>query len=39
MMIIGSWLGARLVRRIDQQLFQRVLGVVLLVSGTALALK
>jgi uncharacterized protein len=39
MMVVGSWLGARLVRRFDQVLFQRVLGVVLLVSGTALALK
>jgi len=39
MMILGSWLGARLVRRFDPQLFHRAVGVVLLVSGTALALK
>jgi uncharacterized protein len=39
MMIIGSWLGARLVRRFDPLLFHRAVGVVLLFSGAALALK
>ncbi len=38
-MILGSWLGARLVRRFDPLRFHRAVGVVLLASGTALALK
>lgn len=39
MVIAGSWLGARLVRHIDLQLFNRAVAVVLLVSGSALILK
>lgn len=38
-MVIGSWLGARVVRRIDALLFARAVGVVLLVSGAALVFK
>ena len=38
-MIIGSWLGARVVRRIDALLFARAVGAVLLVSGAALVFK
>jgi uncharacterized protein len=39
MVVIGSWLGARVVRRFDPVLFSRAVGVVLLVSGTALMFK
>lgn len=39
MVIAGSWLGARLVQRIDMQLFNRAVAVVLLVSGSALIFK
>lgn len=39
MMIIGSWLGARLVRRFDPLLFSRAVGAVLLLSGAALIIK
>lgn len=38
-MILGSWLGARVVRRLDQALFNRVIAMVLLASGAALLLK
>lgn len=39
MVVIGSWLGARVVRRFDPVLFNRVVGAVLLVSGTVLVFK
>jgi len=39
MVVIGSWLGARVVRRFDPVLFSRAVGVVLLVSGAALIFK
>jgi uncharacterized protein len=39
MVVVGSWLGARVVRRFDPVLFSRAVGVVLLVSGTALMFK
>lgn len=39
MMIAGSWLGARVIRRFDEVLFNRVVGVVLLASGAALIFK
>lgn len=39
MMVIGSWLGARVVRRFDPVLFNRAVGAVLLVSGAALIFK
>jgi len=39
LMLLGSWLGVRVVRRIDQRLFTRLIAVVLLISGTALILK
>jgi hypothetical protein len=39
MMIIGSWLGVRMVRRFDAVVFNRAVGVVLLVSGGALLFK
>lgn len=35
-MLIGSWLGARLIRSFDAHRFNRAIGVVLLVSGAAL---
>ena len=35
-MLIGSWLGARLIRSFDTRRFNRAIGVVLLVSGAAL---
>jgi uncharacterized membrane protein YfcA len=38
-MIIGSWLGVRVVRRFDAVLFSRAVGAVLLVSGAALVFK
>ncbi|MGA0034081.1 MAG: sulfite exporter TauE/SafE family protein [Burkholderiales bacterium] len=38
-MILGSWLGARVVRRLNQALFNRVIAAVLLASGAALLLK
>ena len=38
-MVLGSWLGARVVRRLNQELFNRVIAGVLLVSGAALLLK
>lgn len=38
-MILGSWLGARVVRRLDQALFNRAVATVLLASGAALLLK
>jgi uncharacterized membrane protein YfcA len=39
MMLAGSWLGARVIRRFDQVLFNRAVGIVLLVSGAALIFK
>jgi uncharacterized membrane protein YfcA len=39
MMWLGGYLGNRLVRRINQQWFDRVLGILLIVSGAALLLK
>lgn len=39
MVVIGSWLGARVVRRFDPVAFNRAVGVVLLVSGAALVFK
>ncbi len=39
MVVIGSWLGTCVVRRFDPVLFNRAVGAVLLVSGTALVLK
>lgn len=39
LMLAGSWLGVRLIRRFDQALFNRAVGVVLLVSGAALTFK
>jgi len=38
-MLLGSWLGARVVRRLNQALFNRVVAMVLLASGAALLLK
>ena len=39
MMLIGSWLGARLVRRFNPEWFNRAVGAVLLASGGALLIK
>jgi len=39
MMLAGSWLGARLVRRFDPLWFNRAVGAVLLASGMALIFK
>ncbi|MBS1219087.1 MAG: hypothetical protein H6R21_2220 [Proteobacteria bacterium] len=39
MVIVGSWLGARVVRQFDPVLFNRAVGAVLLVSGMALIFK
>ena len=39
MMLIGSYFGARLIRRFDQAKFNRALSCVLLVSGLALLIK
>lgn len=39
MVVIGSWLGVRLVRRFDPLLFNRAVGAVLLISGAALVFK
>lgn len=39
MMLIGSWLGARLIRRFDTVWFGRAVGLVLLASGGALLIK
>lgn len=39
MMLAGSWLGAKLVRRFNPLWFNRAIGIVLLASGAALALK
>lgn len=38
-MVAGSWLGARVVRRFDAVLFSRAVGAVLLFSGAALIFK
>jgi uncharacterized membrane protein YfcA len=38
-MLLGSWLGARLVRRFNATWFNRAIGVVLLASGCALLVK
>ncbi len=39
MMVVGSVLGVRVVRRFDQAMFSRAVGVVLLASGAALIFK
>lgn len=39
MMLVGSWLGARLIRRFNPEWFGRAVGVVLLASGAALLIK
>jgi uncharacterized membrane protein YfcA len=39
LMVLGSWLGAYVVRRVDQARFNRIIGAVMLVSGAALLLK
>lgn len=39
MVVVGSVLGARIVRRFDQAVFSRAIGVVLLASGAALIFK
>lgn len=39
MVALGSWLGARVVRRFDPVRFNRAVGAVLLVSGAALVFK
>lgn len=39
MMLVGSWLGARLIRRVDPVWFNRSVGAVLLASGGALLIK
>ena len=39
MVVIGSWLGARVVRRFNPVAFNRAVGVVLLISGAALVFK
>lgn len=39
MMVVGSVLGVRIVRRFDQAMFSRAVGLVLLASGTALIFK
>lgn len=39
LMLAGSWFGVKLIRRFDQTLFNRAVGVVLLASGAALAFK
>jgi uncharacterized membrane protein YfcA len=39
MVVIGSWLGVRVVRRFDPVLFSRAVGIVLLISGAALVFK
>ena len=39
MMLVGSWLGARLIRRFDPAWFNRAVGIVLLASGAALLIK
>jgi uncharacterized membrane protein YfcA len=39
LMVLGSWIGARLAGRYDQAKFNRAVGCVLLVSGAALLLK
>ena len=39
LMMLGSYLGERLVRRVEQRRFERVLGVILVVSGAVLILR
>ena len=39
LVLLGDYLGERLVRRIDQRHFEQVLGAVLIVGGTVLVLK
>jgi uncharacterized protein len=39
LMMIGSYLGERLVRHVEQRRFERVLGGILIVSGAVLVLK
>jgi uncharacterized membrane protein YfcA len=39
MMLVGSWLGTRLVRRFNPEWFNRAVGAVLLASGGALLIK
>lgn len=38
-MLLGSWLGAKLIRRVNAEWFNRAIGVVLLASGGALLIK
>lgn len=38
-MLFGSWLGAKLIRRVNAEWFNRAIGVVLLASGSALLIK
>jgi uncharacterized membrane protein YfcA len=39
LVLLGGWIGARVVARMDQERFGRLVGCVLLVSGSILALK
>ncbi len=39
LVLLGGWIGARVVARLDQERFGRLVGYVLLVSGAILALK
>jgi hypothetical protein len=39
LMMLGSYLGERLVRRVEQRRFERVLGAILILSGAVLVLK
>jgi uncharacterized membrane protein YfcA len=39
LVVIGSWLGERLIRRLDPRVFGSLVGVLILLSGVALLLK
>jgi uncharacterized membrane protein YfcA len=39
LVVIGSWLGDRVIRRLDPRRFGRLVGGLILVSGIALLLK
>jgi uncharacterized protein len=39
LVVVGSWLGDRLVRRLDPRLFSRLVGALILLSGAALLVK
>jgi uncharacterized protein len=39
LVVIGSWLGDRVVRRLDPRVFSRLVGVLILLSGAALLVK